>query len=53
MRMQVAASLLQQSTHSISEIAYATGFESISYFSKVFKAEFKQSPSVYARSSAA
>ncbi len=53
LRMQVAARLLQENSHSISEVAYATGFESISYFSRVFKAEYDASPGVYAHNNVA
>lgn len=49
-RMQVAARLLQQADMSVSEVAYATGFESISYFSRVFRQEFGTPPSSFSRS---
>lgn len=48
-RMQVAARLLKQNGMSVSEVAYAIGFESISYFSRVFRQEFNTSPSTFAR----
>ena len=48
-RMQVAARLLKQNDMSVSEVAYAIGFESISYFSRVFRQEFNTSPSTFAR----
>ncbi|MCF6224762.1 MAG: helix-turn-helix transcriptional regulator [Xanthomonadales bacterium] len=48
-RMQVAARLLQQADMSVSEVAYATGFESISYFSRVFRQEFGTPPSSFSR----
>ena len=46
-RMRVAAQLLRQGDMSVSEVAYATGFESISYFSRVFRAEYKLTPSAF------
>jgi AraC-like DNA-binding protein len=36
-RMQKADELLQQNTMSVSEVAYACGFESLAYFSKRYK----------------
>ncbi len=47
-RMNIAAQLIRQKTMSVSEVAYATGFESISYFSRVFKEEYSQTPSAFA-----
>lgn len=44
-RLDKAAQLLKNSSESVSEIAYKVGFESLSYFSKVFQERFKQSPS--------
>ena len=49
-RMKVAARLLKEKQMSVSEVAYATGFESISYFSRVFRGEYKTTPSVFAKS---
>lgn len=49
-RMQVAARLLRETQMSVSEVAYATGFESISYFSRVFRGEYKTTPSAFSRS---
>jgi DNA-binding response OmpR family regulator len=46
-RMQVAGRLLRETQMSVSEVAYATGFESISYFSRVFRGEYKTTPSAY------
>jgi DNA-binding response OmpR family regulator len=46
-RLQKAASLLQ-SRHSVAEAAYATGFESPSYFATAFKEHFGQTPSEFA-----
>ncbi len=46
-RLKVAEQLLSQNAGSISEIAYQTGFEDPSYFSKCFKEVYKKSPSSY------
>jgi YesN/AraC family two-component response regulator len=46
-RLEKAKLLLKNSEQNISEIAYATGFDSISYFSRVFQEQFKMSPSEY------
>ena len=46
-RMQHASKLLQAGTLSVSEIAYAVGFESLSYFSRSFKKHTGKSPSEY------
>ncbi len=48
-RLYQAAQLLKEDAGNISEIAYATGFKSISHFSKTFKAEFEVSPTEYKR----
>lgn len=49
-RMQQAIYLIQERAISISEIAYAVGFESLSYFSKSFKKHTGKSPSEFATS---
>jgi signal transduction histidine kinase/DNA-binding response OmpR family regulator/ligand-binding sensor domain-containing protein len=46
-RLQKAAGLLAQKSASVSEIAYQTGFESLSYFTKVFQQKYKILPSEY------
>ena len=46
-RLQKAAQLLSQNTGTISEIAYQVGFDSLSYFSKVFQESYGVSPSEY------
>jgi signal transduction histidine kinase/DNA-binding response OmpR family regulator len=43
-RLEKSKALLQETTLTISEIAYATGFSSPNYFSTSFKAKFKKSP---------
>lgn len=44
-RVKRAAQLIRKNTGSISEIAYDVGFNSLSYFSKIFKKHFKTTPS--------
>jgi signal transduction histidine kinase/DNA-binding response OmpR family regulator/ligand-binding sensor domain-containing protein len=46
-RLQSAAKMLKHQKASVSEIAYATGFESLSYFSSRFQQEFGTPPSEY------
>ena len=46
-RMQHARNLLQANTLSVSEIAYAVGFESLAYFSRSFKKHTGTPPSEY------
>lgn len=48
-RLQKAASLLEQGKLSVSEIMYMSGFTTASYFSKCFKARYGVSPSEYQR----
>jgi TolB-like protein/AraC-like DNA-binding protein/Tfp pilus assembly protein PilF len=43
-RLKKAKELLQQSTSTISEIAYETGFHSVTYFTKCFKDHFAYPP---------
>ncbi|GAA4298297.1 substrate-binding domain-containing protein [Aestuariibaculum suncheonense] len=47
LRLEKAKILLQESTLSISEIAYSVGFSSPSYFSLTFKNKFGKSPKMY------
>lgn len=46
-RLEKAKSLLQNAELTISEIAYATGFSSPSYFSTSFKGKFKKTPKAF------
>lgn len=48
-RLQKAASLLEQGKLSVSEIMYMSGFTTASYFAKCFKARYGVSPSEYQR----
>jgi signal transduction histidine kinase/DNA-binding response OmpR family regulator/ligand-binding sensor domain-containing protein len=47
-RLQQAKLLLAQGKMNVSEVAYAVGFDSLSYFSKVFKKYYGLSPSALA-----
>lgn len=46
-RLKRAMSLLEQKTGNITEVAYAVGFNSVSYFNKCFKKHFGKAPSGY------
>ena len=46
-KLEKAASLLEKSDKSISEVAYETGFANPNYFTKVFKAKYQMTPSEY------
>jgi AraC-like DNA-binding protein len=46
-RLQLCASLLQSTGMSVTEIAFHSGFEDLSHFSRVFKERFRCSPSMY------
>jgi YesN/AraC family two-component response regulator len=46
-RLNKAKQFLKNEAYNISEVAYNTGFDSISYFSRVFHDEFGISPSEY------
>ncbi len=46
-RLQRAAELLTLQTNTVSEVAFQTGFESLSYFTKMFKEKYGKLPSEY------
>lgn len=48
-RIYRAAQFLKENTGNISEVAYTTGFKSVSHFSRTFKGEFDITPSEYKR----
>lgn len=45
LRLQRARSLLKETDLSVTEVSVATGFESVSYFSRTYRSVFKQTPS--------
>lgn len=45
MRLHRARQMLQDHSGTVSEIAYAVGFNNLSYFAKIFREEFGQAPS--------
>ena len=47
LRLERAAHLFQQQTGTVSEIAYACGFESPAYFTKLFRKRFGMPPNHY------
>jgi len=49
-RLKEAAQLLKNASGTISEIAYQTGFNNLSYFSKSFKETFGKTPLEYLKS---
>ena len=46
-RLNKAAQLLRSGVHNVNEVAYATGFSDVKYFSTVFKKHYGMSPSKY------
>ncbi len=51
-RLNIAKDMLEKQQHSISEIAYACGFDSLSYFSTCFKKHYLITPSQYTEKAA-
>ena len=47
LKLNKASQLLQAKWGTVSQVAYETGFENLSYFSKAFKEEFGKLPSEY------
>ncbi len=52
LRIERAIEMLGAGAGSVSEVAYGAGFNSLSYFGRVFKAETGQTPSDYASGAA-
>ncbi len=52
-RLKRAAALLEERAVSVSEAAYAAGYDSVAHFSRRFKERFGQSPSAWRRANAA
>lgn len=50
-RLKAASNLIKKGTENISDVAYAVGFNNISYFSKCFKEMFGCSPTEYSEKS--
>lgn len=48
LRLKQAAQLLAEKKHSISEVAYASGFSNLSHFSNTFKEQYGYSPKEWA-----
>jgi len=46
-RLQLSLRMLEQQSGTVSEIAYAVGFQSLSYFSRCFNEKFKMRPTQY------
>jgi len=53
LRLQRAAELLRAGEGTVSEVAYAVGFKSVSHFSRSFREEYGATPSRFARAEAA
>ena len=51
-RLNMAANLLSEGRHSVSEICYMVGFSSPSYFSKIFVNQFGMTPNEWAKKQA-
>jgi AraC-like DNA-binding protein len=47
MRLQKAKELLETTDHTVSEITFKTGFQTISHFTKIFKKQYGIVPSAY------
>ena len=46
-RLQQAARQLEQGSEPVSQVAYAVGFNSLSYFAKCFREHFGRNPSEF------
>lgn len=52
LRIEKAIHLMETTTYSLTEIAYLTGFSDQSHFTRIFKKQTGQNPSVYKKNSA-
>lgn len=50
-RMEEAAFLLKQGTHTVAEVGYELGFSNLSHFSRVFENQFGMAPKKFSQSS--
>ena len=50
LRLEKAVEYLKTSTYSLTKIAYLTGFSDQSHFTRIFKKQYGQSPSIYRKS---
>ena len=50
LRLSKAAELLAEENQSVTQIAFAVGFDNLSYFAKVFQERYGVLPSQYGRS---
>jgi len=50
LRLKRAATMLKQNTGNITEIAFGVGFKSVSHFTKAFKEQYGQTPSLFVNS---
>jgi len=48
-RLTHAAAMFRNGYDNVTEVAYATGFNSLSYFARLFKEQFGDAPSQYIR----
>jgi len=47
MRIEKAVNLMQNTTYSLTEIAYLTGFSDQSHFNRIFKKQMEENPSIF------
>jgi AraC-like DNA-binding protein len=49
-RLEYSAALLRGSARSVTEVAFDSGFEDVSHFSRAFKKQFGESPAAFRKS---
>lgn len=52
-RLRRAAELLRQGSRTVTEVSYATGFSSVSYFSRCFRAMYGVPPTLFGKTTTA